>query len=230
MASNNPSFQFDLYSSNRIAKTYPTKLAIPLATFETPPSVEEFKAVVSFVITSDITLNKAGDTYEFINYKRTLNGSLGYPDTIAYSQNKTNIIAYIDPIDNPYGTYSSNRPFFTKTHYNLVGNEIQFIEGYTSIELLKLGEDDLDVIDGLDISLINPAHDYLLYLLIDIPMVGFNLNCDVIIHEFNSSSGYPYSTFGDRCTIYPYSTIGYYDDGVVYIPDTGDNELYIGEH
>ena len=223
VACNNPTFDFNLYYSTA-QNTVRTAVVVPLITFKIPENLAQFKTIVSFIISSDIPPINIGDTYELLNYKRTMTCDNTVPRSITYNQGMTSLVAAFTEED---GLSGSNITFYSKVDYDLANNSLRSRVGYISLRAINLGQDDYDFIDGFDINTVDPTHDYLLYLEIEIPMVGFNLECDIKVHNFMSNI--PYSSFGDLTAIYPYSTIGYYDDGVVYIPDTGDNELYIGE-
>lgn len=224
IASNYPSFtKYHPYYSAEL-KTYSTRIVLPLVAFNAAqPTLFTIEASIS--INSKIINTDMSDTYEFLNYKRTLN-SYGNLDSIDYNLSKVSILGKLDSPGVGYIT-SSKAVIFTKEWHDLSFNSATLVENSAYLEIIELSQLGSDKpIDGFDFSLV-ASKEYLLYLAIDIPFVGNILDCNIEVHKFITDLvNYQKITDG---VIYPYNPIGYNGTGELYIPDTGDNELYLGE-
>ena len=97
---------------------------------------------------------------------------------------------------------------------------------------LRRGLEDLNLqtvtdgpVSGFDLG-VTAGKDYLLYLTIEIPFVGNTLGCNIEVHDFITDlDSYQKIT---TSIIYPYKPVYYGTPGTEYIPDTGDNELFVG--
>ena len=91
VACNNPTFDFNLYYSTA-QNTVRTAVVVPLITFKIPENLAQFKTIVSFIISSDIPPINIGDTYELLNYKRTMTCDNTAPRSITYNQGMTSLV------------------------------------------------------------------------------------------------------------------------------------------
>ena len=224
VACNYPSFSYyDPYYSI-YAKTYSTRVILPLIAFSTLQPVL-FTLEASISINSKIINTNTDDTYEFLNYKRTLNCK-GNLDSLDYNLSKFTILSKLASPGDDYIT-SSKAVIFTRQWFDLINNSYVKEQREAYLETIKLSDLGSDIpIDGFDFSIVD-GKEYLLYLVIDIPFVGNTLDCSIEVHKFITDLvSYQKITDG---VIYPYNPIGYNGPGEVYIPDTGDNELCIGE-
>ena len=206
---------------NPNGRTYPTKIVLPLVAFNTIDEVL-FTVKASVNINSKVLNFKSGDTYEFLNYKRTINTN-GKPDSIDYSLSNFSLMGLIAP--NGDAMSSSRVSLFSKYYFDLFNNRYVMEECEARLEVINLQNVVDNPISGFDLNSITDK-EYLLYLAIEIPFVGNTLDCSIEVHDFITDlASYQKIT---PFTIYPYNPIGWDEAGVNYIPDTGDNELFVG--
>lgn len=227
LASNHPSFiDYDKYfNSNSSVITYPTTVALPLIAFSTVEAVL-FTINASVKINSKILTFKPGDTYEFLNYKRTISeiSTNGNIDSIDYNFSNFNLVGRLAP-NEPTVNRTSMAKIFTKYYFNLSDYDYDTEECVARLGFINLQNVTHNPISGFDLGVIT-GKNYLLYLIIVIPFVGNTLDCNIEVHDFITDlASYQKIT---PSVIYPYKPVGNNGPGTEYIPDTGDNELFVG--
>ena len=226
-ATNYPSFDhydpYDPFYGSSI-RTYPTTIVLPLIAFNNVEAAL-FTIKASVRINSKLLTFKPGDTYEFLNYKRTINSyGDGVVDAIDYNFSNFSLVGRIAP-NKPNVMKTSMAKIFTKSYFDLINSRHIIEECTAKLAVINLQNVVDNPISGFDLNTIT-GKDYLLYLDIKIPFVGITLDCNIEVHDFITDiASYQKIT---PSVIYPYNPIGYNSPSVDYIPDTGDNELVAG--
>lgn len=218
-----PSFkQYDSYHNSSV-RAYQTMIVLPLIAFNTVEAAL-FTVKASVRINSKILTFKSGDTYEFLNYKRTINKD-GSIDAIDYNFSNFSLVGRVTPNESVIMD-TSNAKILTKYYFDFNNSQYTTEECIASLVVLNnLQTVPYNPIDGFDLG-VAAGKDYLLCLAIEIPFVGNTLDCNIEVHDFITDlASYQKIT---PSVIYPYKPIGPDGPGVDYIPDTGDNELIVG--
>ena len=218
-----PSFkQYDRYGNSSV-RAYQTMIVLPLIAFNTVEAAL-FTVKASVRINSKILTFKSGDTYEFLNYKRTINTD-GSIDAIDYNFSNFSLVGRVTPNESVIMD-TSNAKILTKYYFDLINNQYTTEECTASLVVLyNVQTVPYNPIDGFDLG-VTAGKEYLLCLVIEIPFVGNTLDCNIEVHDFITDlASYQKIT---PSVIYPYKPIGPDGPGIDYIPDTGDNELFVG--